>query len=409
MKRHTEQFVGALFRVLADEGHDEVQKRLLESYHSKASIDRDELAANMFSELVTVLHQHLDTRDEIDVLTTATRHLLNRFSTVIGVVPVAIVVVDAAGQVQLWNEGAERTFGWSESEILTQSYLETLSPPPDLAETVRGRLEAGERLDGVETRHQHQDGSILDVRLWAAPLSHRESGFGGAAFVVSDITEQKQREQRLAVLNRVLRHNIRNDVNVVQGHLDMLIDSLPENDEHANVIQRRLTNIIELSDAARYVEQLQSDGMRSFATLDLGALLRTRLDRLDSEYPNAEIHATMPESLRVAAHELLPYALDNILENALKHNDSGVPHVTVDVQTEDDDRRTIRIEDDGPGLPETEREVLTTRTETPLTHSAGMGLWLASWILRHSGGDLTVEDGQSGGTRVTIQLNAPPQ
>ncbi len=51
----------------------------------------------------------------------------------------------------------------------------------------------------------------------------------------------------------------------------MLIDSLPENDEHADVIQRRLTNIIELSDAARYVEQLQSDGMRSFATLDLGA------------------------------------------------------------------------------------------------------------------------------------------
>ncbi|PYZ02701.1 hypothetical protein C8039_04105 [Halogeometricum sp. wsp3] len=47
------------------------------------------------------------------------------------------------------------------------------------------------------------------------------------------------------------------------------------------------------------------------------------------------------------------------------------------MRTEDDDRRTIRIEDDGPGLPETEREVLTTRTETPLTHSAGMGLWLA--------------------------------
>ncbi len=39
MKRHTEQFVGALFRVLADEGHDEVQKRLLESYQT-AVIDR---------------------------------------------------------------------------------------------------------------------------------------------------------------------------------------------------------------------------------------------------------------------------------------------------------------------------------------------------------------------------------
>ncbi len=69
----------------------------------------------------------------------------------------------------------------------------------------------------------------------------------------------------------------------------------------------------------------------------------------------------MPVAGRVAAHELLPYALDNVLDNAVEHNDADTPQVDVVVEPAvEGDRVVLRVADNGPGFPETEQAVLTT-------------------------------------------------
>jgi PAS domain S-box-containing protein len=409
MSQHAEQLVGTLFRVLAEAGHEDVQRRLLGAYRESASADRDELAEDLVSDIVAVLHRELDARAQVDVLTTSVEYMVERFLAVVEAVPVAVIVVGPDGDIQLWNDGAARTFGWSEAQIRGEPYRMLLAPGVDDIGDFPDQLRDGERLTGVETRHRRADGSILDVRLWAAPLNRRTGELDGATVAVSDITEQKQREQRLSVLNRVLRHNIRNDLTVARGHLDMLADGTNPDTDHLAVIEEHLTNVVELSDAARHIEQLRdADGDRT--TQDLGPLLRERVDRLRLAYPNAEIDCNVPESSAVVAHDLLPYALDNVLENAVEHNPSATPRVVVTVSTETDGEpgyRTVRVEDDGPGLPDTERAVLTNGTETALTHSDGIGLWLTRWILRSSGGKLTVETSSLGGTSVSAHLQTP--
>ncbi|SDX71636.1 PAS domain S-box-containing protein [Halopenitus persicus] len=407
MVDHTDQLVGTLFRILSEKGHTEAQQALLRTYESQATADRKDLTEELFSEFITVLHERIDTQLEVDILTTSVERLLNRFAAVVETAPVAILVVNDDGGIQVWNDGAERIFGWQDTEVRRRPYPRVLSEQPETIEEFLKRLRNGEKLHGIETQHTHKNGAVLDVRIWAAPIHTREDAFTGGVFVISDITEPKQREQRLAVLNRVLRHNIRNDINIIHGHLEMLAEEHPEENEHIRIMDDRLSNIVELSRTARNIEQLQDDEETDRTTIELGVLLRERLNRLRAESRDAHISSDLPDSLTVIAHELLPYAFDNILDNAIEHNDSETPRVAVR-STVDDSRShvVVSIADNGPGIPQAEREVLTSRTETPLTHSSGLGLWLTRWIVRSSKGSITVHESELGGTCVSIRLRA---
>lgn len=111
---------------------------------------------------------------------------------------------------------------------------------------------------------------------------------------------------------------------------------------------------------------------------------------------------------RVVGHELLPYALDNVLDNAVEHNDAVPPRIEVIAEPEPgSDRVTLRVADNGPGLPDTEESVLATGAETPLSHSKGTGLWLTQWIVRESDGSVSVSESRLGGTAIEIHLRRP--
>ena len=65
---------------------------------------------------------------------------------------------------------------------------------------------------------------------------------------------------------------------------------------------------------------------------------------------------------------------------------------------------TLAVEDDGPGIPVNERSALGRGHETPLDHSQGLGLWLVHLTVEQSAGELTIEDGERGGAKVTVDL-----
>ena len=86
----------------------------------------------------------------------------------------------------------------------------------------------------------------------------------GHTVTIQDITAERQREQRLAVLNRVLRHNLRNDLNVASGYLEVVADAT-DDDQHAEMLataKRNTKDVIELGEKARMVERtLETEAM----------------------------------------------------------------------------------------------------------------------------------------------------
>ena len=111
----------------------------------------------------------------------------------------------------------------------------------------------------------------------------------------------------------------------------------------------------------------------------------------------------MPDSAHARADNMLRTAIRHVLDNAIVHNE-GVASVSVDVST-DDQYVTVTVEDDGPGIPRAERELLEDDREiTQLRHASGLGLWLVNWVVTQSGGTLSFETDGVDGTRVIITV-----
>ncbi|MDY6780748.1 MAG: ATP-binding protein, partial [Halobacteria archaeon] len=172
--------------------------------------------------------------------------------------------------------------------------------------------------------------------------------------------------ENVAVLNRVLRHNIRNDIQVILSRLDMLVE---EENEHSREIRERLNSITEMSQEARKLEEIISEDESNVDVTDLSPVLREKTEEIRDSYPEVDLHADIPETVPVLSHEMIDTAFENLLENAVEHNDSDSPRVEVSVsETEEEDTSyvEVRVSDDGPGIPEMERQVLERGQETAM-------------------------------------------
>ncbi|WP_115864876.1 response regulator [Halorussus litoreus] len=211
------------------------------------------------------------------------------------------------------------------------------------------------------------------------------------------------REQRLQVFNRILRHNLRNDLNVVIGRAENVIEEFPPAGREAEVIKQKASDLIEISEKAREVGKTLDGGPRATAQIDVVDCVERTCSEFRQSCSDAEILIDTPDSATVYADKTLGAAISEVVENAVEHNDD--PTVRVGVSTSDDGEWVdVTVLDDGPGIPETEREVLAEGEETSLQHGSGLGLWLTNWIVGKFGGQVSFDDYRTDGSAVTIRL-----
>ena len=225
-------------------------------------------------------------------------------------------------------------------------------------------------------------------------------------------TELKEREQRLQVFNRVLRHNLRNDVTVVVNYAEFVAEQAddPEVREAAEKIAARGWDLVELGEKAASIETAMEGENPRPAPVDVAAVVEDVAASVRQEHPDAEVsvEADDPSAKAIPA---LGVAVENVCENAVEHNDSPDPEVTISVERVEADRGEagrgwvrIAVADDGPGIPDHERAVLTEGEETELEHGSGLGLWLVHWIVERSGGRLSFAENEPRGSVVRMDL-----
>lgn len=215
-------------------------------------------------------------------------------------------------------------------------------------------------------------------------------------------SELERRADLLDVVNRVLRHNLRNDLNYVRGTIRML----SEGDDHSldtEPVVETVERLLELGETARQLDSIVRRDTE-FARTDLVSVAETAAEAVAREYPEASITVDDGDEPPVLAKSTLRSAVRELLENAVKHGDWRGTTVSFG---RTDDAVEISVADDGNGLPAQERTVLTTGNETPLVHGSGLGLWMVYWIVTDHGGsvDATVDER---GTTITLSLPQNP-
>ncbi|MFB6227381.1 MAG: PAS domain S-box protein [Halobacteriales archaeon] len=326
----------------------------------------------------------------------------------------AILVVDPdADEILECNPKACDVLGYERSEFLETGPSEI---HPQELDRFRGFIDAVRSEGGYRTEElscRRHDGTEIPAEISGATIMFR--GRECLLAIVRDISDRKRRERRLNVLNRVLRHNLRNDMNIIKGGATTLEGSLsdPDLSDLATRVRERADDLLTLGEEIRAVESTIKGGAEGETRrIDAASLVIDTIEDIRMNYPEARIEASVPDRLPVRGEESLSIAIEQVIENGIVHNDEPTPEVRVVAETPaaDEEWVELRIADNGPGLPDQERSVIIEGEEiTALEHGSGLGLWVAVWTVEAFGGDVGVLDRESDGTTLVFRLKRAPE
>jgi PAS domain S-box-containing protein len=205
---------------------------------------------------------------------------------------------------------------------------------------------------------------------------------------VRDLREKRQQEKKLDVLNRALRHNIRNEMNVVVGKAAQLQRIDDEGYRTAaEKIEEVGRRVINLSEKARLAQEHIGIPADEDCRLELVEVIEDVIMKFGIEYPEATIETELPADISARAPPSFEVALQELLENAVIHHPSGNGPVTVEIAS-DRQHVEIRIIDECGPIPDQIQRTITRGSEDPLQHNDGLGLWIVKWTVETVGGTL---------------------
>lgn len=363
----------------------------------------------------------------------ALRESERRFRNIVDNALDAVITIDAAGRVLVWNSQAEEIFGWSAAQMLGNELAEWIVPE-DLRQAHRDGLAravvtgTGPVLNRrVEIEGLHRDGHRFPIELSVTPLSSGEEPHFSA--FVRDITERKRVEAELhaakeaaEVANEaksrflaIMSHEIRTPLNPIIGLTGLLLD-------------------MELGETQqKFVRQIRDSGMLLLQRInDILDFSRIEAGRIELESVDFDLRQSVQQVRELFQHEaedkrlqlVLEIATDaphfvrgdpgrlqqvftNLVANALKFTERGVVRLIVGGAQAIDSRLCVRFEvvDTGIGIasdrvanlfdPFTQADASTTRRYG----GSGLGLAIAKELVSLMGGEIGVESQPGGGTR----------
>jgi len=148
---------------------------------------------------------------------------------------------------------------------------------------------------------------------------------------------------------------------------------------------------------------MSDEGLTEAEPMELGSVVEGATKKAVSMDEDCTLRTDIHDETVVVADDLLDDVVGNILTNAVEH---GGPGTTIEVTTERVGSMVhLRLADDGPGIPPTERETIFERGEHGTESTGtGFGLYFVSVMVDSYGGDIWVEESDLGGSEFVVSL-----
>ncbi|TKX42884.1 PAS domain S-box protein [Halorubrum sp. ARQ200] len=272
-----------------------------------------------------------------------------------------------------------------------------------IGEVVRDVAESGDPVRDIEWALRTASGDVVWLEVNATLTE-----IGGERRVVTiarDVTGRRDREERVQVLNRVLRHNVRNDMDAVLGYTATIEETAEDETvrEYAESVHNIANGLLELSGKARAASQMLQDN-NDPENRRVGTVLESVVADLRESHDEATIQLSSAEAPAPADTAVFRLVLSELVENAVEHGGDS-PEVEIETTpfTANEETR-ITVRDDGPGIPDRVLTPFQADGESPFQHNHGIGLWLVNWGVRQLGGGIEFERPADGGTAVHLSL-----
>ncbi|WP_246989525.1 two-component system sensor histidine kinase NtrB [Halorientalis marina] len=326
----------------------------------------------------------------------------------------AVYITDTDGHIEYVNPAFETITGYSAEEVQGRnpSLLQADEHSEEWYENLWETILNGDQWQ-EEMIDETKDGERIVLEQTISPITGEDGEIKKFVAVAQDITIRKKQQARLEeqrddleLLNQVLRHDIRNHLQLVSAYADMLDEYLDEEGhEYLTKVKEGAENAVALTTVAKDMAEVMLRQTNEHRPVALAPVLNQEIEELRSEHDNATIRVegTIPE-VEVSANSLLESVFRNLLTNAIQHNDKPVPELTVSV-AEDSESVTIRIADNGPGVPDGQKDAIFGRGEKGLdSPGSGIGLYLVETLVESYDGEVWVEDHDPEGAVFVVKL-----
>ncbi|MDI6104251.1 ATP-binding protein [Actinoplanes sp. NEAU-A12] len=297
--------------------------------------------------------------------------------------------------------------------------------PVDGARYAEGELAylqalADKEVSGVDMLVQNQrvpDGRV--VRVTATALAHPNGTFS-TVVLFHDVTAERRHRDELINFAGMVAHDLLNPLASVDGWAAAARDALDGVPEHPDLDQAR-ADLARLAQASARMRGL-IDGLLSYATVRQAMVAPARVDlaevvadiavaRADAAVASGkpEPRFTIGRLPPVQADPVLVRQLiDNLVGNAIKYTAPGVVPALRITAGQDGAMVTVRIVDNGIGVPEGQHEAIFGNFHRAHVDSGylgtGLGLAICRRIVERHGGTITATDDPGGGSCFTFTL-----
>jgi len=302
------------------------------------------------------------------------------------------------------NDTFSEVFGYNSEEISGKplnDYIVPITKKPDTDQIIQHEphgLASTNFVEGVTT-----EGNKTFVYEGAS--CNDDHGFA----IYSEISDELRRERHLNILQRVLRHNLRNDLNVIIGRSERIIENSEDTQamQDASTVKKAASRLSRLGDEAKIVQKVLGEE-EELEPINASKIVNRVVKDCQAQFKENEIEVDIPEQVPIRADKRIQLAFQNLIDNAIRHNNKNPPKVEIEIVEYNEDTIKLAISDNGPGIPDIEKQIITDSKKIgPLNHGSGIGMWITKWAIEMCDGSIEIETENKEGSTIKIELNRP--
>ncbi|MFW6305513.1 MAG: PAS domain S-box protein, partial [Candidatus Saliniplasma sp.] len=311
---------------------------------------------------------------------------------------------DAEGFIQELSPSVKDLSGYDRDELIGE-YVGKVYPNPEEREGLLNELSENGEVRGYEMKLEKKSGEKAVVSVNSHLIMDEDGEVEGVEGTIRDITERKEAQERQNFLHSLLRHDMANKAQAVQGYLQLL-----EEDETLSEDSKKMVNgtlkankeSINLIQKVRLLLSAQKEEKKSVRIVPIikGAV---ESNKPIAEKVGMDISVQCPSlDCEVEGGSLLDEVFYNIIENSIKHSGGSKIQISGEITEEE---VVCTIEDDGVGIPDDKKEIIFEKGyTTDEERGTGLGMFIVNMLLESYGGYIEVKDSKLGGARFDVKL-----
>lgn len=323
-------------------------------------------------------------------------------------------------EIFIWNEGAERIFGYSKEEVMGKDFEFLI--PEELKKKgekdyIINKVKDSGFISDHKTQRVTKSGEIKEVSISRFPIFDENHVCIGNVGIIRDITNEKKLErelrerENLALIGEVvssIAHNLSNPLNIISGNADYLLLDKKESDDGYEELQVIIEETTRITKSIRQLLNFSKPVTLTREHLNINTILKEILEKVEYMAGGKDINfkSSLAKNLPdiSADKDLIRDVFLNLINNAIQALSSKG---TITVKTIQSDSIIIsEISDTGAGIPKENLDKIFKPFFSTKGYGKGTGLGLsfAERVIREHRGKIEVTSKQGKGTTFRIYL-----